>query len=70
MNATHVNAIDTLSACVVKCCIEFGEQCIPHSRTRVVPGWNDHVKHDKDQSLFWHWNWTAAGLYIPKYADY
>ena len=62
-NATHVNAIDKLSACIVKSCIECGEQCIPHSgsRTRVVPGWNDHVKHDKDQSLFWHWIWTEAG---------
>ena len=31
------------------------------SRTRVVPGWSNHVKHDKDQSLFWHWIWTEAG---------
>ena len=62
-NATHVNAIDKLSACIVKCSIECGVQCIPHSgsRSRVVPGWNDHVKHDKDQSLFWYWIWTEAG---------
>ena len=58
-----LNAIDKLSACIVKCCIECGVRCIPHSgsKTRVVPGWNGHVKHDKDQSLFWHWIWTEAG---------
>ena len=41
----------------LKCCIGCGVRCIPHSGsgTRVVPGWKDHVKHDKDQSLFWHW---------------
>ena len=76
----HVNAIDKLSACIVKCCIECGVRCILHSRsrTRVVPGWNDHVKHDKDQSLFWHWIWTEAVrpnsgyiiIYISNYADY
>ena len=67
--ASHVSAIDKLSACIVKCCIECGVLCIPHSgsRTRVVPDWNDHVKHDKDQSLFWHWIWTED---IPNYADY
>ena len=26
-----------------------------------MPGWNDHVKHDKNQSLFLHWIWTEAG---------
>ena len=62
-NATHVNDIDKLSACIVKCCFKCRVRCIPHSGsgTRVVPGWNDHVKHDKDQSLFWHWIWTEAG---------
>ena len=40
--------------------------------------WNDHVKHDKDQSLFWHWIWTEAArpnsgytcIITPNYADY
>ena len=31
MNATHVNAIDKLIACIVKYCIESGVQSIPHS---------------------------------------
>ena len=53
MLLTLINAVDKLSVCIVKSCIECREQCIPHSgsRTRVVPdcnNWNEHVKHDKD----------------------
>ncbi len=62
-NSTHTQAIEQLSTAIVKCCIDSGTECIPMTKPsdRTVTGWNDYVKHDKDQSLFWHWIWLEAG---------
>ena len=39
------------------------EQCIPQakSRAREMPGWTDHVKPERELSLFWHWIWLESG---------
>ena len=44
--------------------------CIPSSksfRQKVIPGWNEYVKHYKDDSLFHHSIWVSAGK--PQYLN-
>ena len=31
----------------------------PNSVT--MPGWNVNIKHEREQSLFWHWVWSEMG---------
>ena len=26
-----------------------------------MPGWNVNIKHEREQSLFWHWVWSEMG---------
>ena len=48
---------------IIDCCIEVGVNTLPlvKHNARKLPDWNDHVKHEREQSLFWHWVWSELG---------
>ena len=43
--------------------LKASSECIPftRSRTREVAGWTDHVKPERDRSVFWHCMWLEYG---------
>ena len=47
----------------MKSCIKASSVNIPLVGLNVqrVPGWTDHVKEERDRSLFWHCIWLEAG---------
>ena len=34
---------------------------IKNNTNTCIPGWSEHAKLEKEQSLFWHWIWLEAG---------
>lgn len=63
MSTQHRDSIDNLCKCIIDCCLTAGVECIPltKSNAKTTPGWNPQVKHEREQSLFWHWIWVEAG---------
>ena len=60
----HSNEIRKIYSDIVKACLEAGDECIPKTKKNnknIVPGWNNHVKHVKDEALYWHREWKLAG---------
>ena len=51
--------IDLLCRSIIMSGLKASSECIPitRSRTREVAGWTDHVKPERDRSVFWHWMW-------------
>ena len=50
----HKQLIDMVCSSLIDCCIKVGVNTLPlvkHS-ARNLPGWNDHVKHEREQPLF------------------
>ena len=31
------------------------------ANSRTMPGWNVNIKHEREQSMFWHWVWSEMG---------
>ena len=56
-NINHRKNIDRFYKDIIRCCIDAGVNTIPSSKShkRLVPGWNDLVKPEREHSLFWHW---------------
>ena len=59
----HLHSIDDLCATIIDCCLETGYGSIPliQNKNNSIPGWSEHAKLEKEQSLFWHWVWLEAG---------
>ncbi len=62
-SSKHKEYIDILCAQFIECCITTGFDCIPliNHKAKNIPGWTDHAKPEREQSLFWHWVWSEAG---------
>ena len=63
---THGVEISRLYGNVVSACAAAAEKCIPSTVPNVmsrkcVPGWNEHVRDEKEESLYWHRCWCDAG---------
>ena len=43
--------------------LNASSECIPITRscTREVTGWTEHVKAERNHSVFWHWMWLESG---------
>ena len=48
---------------IIDCCIGVGVNTLPlvKHNARKLLGWNEHVKHEREQSLFRHWVWSEMG---------
>ena len=59
MDYKHKHDIDLLCRSIIMSGLKASSECIPitRSRTREVAGWTDHVKPERDRSVFWHWMW-------------
>ena len=59
----HRYCIDKLCKHIIDCCLGAADQCIPlvKSSDKIIPGWNNHAKQEREQSLFWHWIWSESG---------
>ena len=62
-NVLHRRFIEVYCHSIIKSCIKASSVSIPLVRPNVqrVPGWTEHVKEERDRSLFWHWIWLEAG---------
>ena len=62
-NQCHMKEIDVLCNRILSCCLEAGKKSIPQRSCKKgeVAGWREHVKPEKDHSLFWHWLWLECG---------
>ena len=63
MDYKHKHAIDLLCRSIIMYGLKASSECIPitRSRAREVAGWTDHVKPERDRSVFWHWMWLESG---------
>jgi hypothetical protein len=57
----HGNDIDSYCNSLIDACIKATDQCIPRTRKKGLPGWNEHVKESRDESMFWHSIWVQCG---------
>ena len=59
----HKHSIDRVCLWLITCCIEAGLETIPliKPNDKTIPGWSVNVKHECEQSLFWHWIWSECG---------
>ena len=60
----HKSLIDMFCSNLIDCCLQSGYETLPQieSKNRTVPGWSVEIKHVREQSLFWHWIWSEAGI--------
>ena len=65
----HQEQITTLLSDIVQACLCAENNCIPKtgSRSKRVAGWNDLVKGDRQEALYWHHEWDK--LSRPKTGD-
>jgi hypothetical protein len=58
-----LKGINNLCHNIIKDCLQASNVSIPVTKpsAKRVAGWNDSVKSEKDQSLFWHWIWCECG---------
>ena len=48
---------------IIECCLCASTSTIPQTTPgvrKMIPGWNDLAKQEREQSLFWHWIWCEA----------
>jgi hypothetical protein len=60
----HKGELDQFLMDIINACLAAERTCIPQtgsSRKKSIPGWNDHVKGKRAESLFWHHEWINAG---------
>ena len=60
MDPNHHVAINALHDNIVHAMISAGEESIPLKRRnkhKVIPGWTEIVKEERETSLFWHRLW-------------
>ena len=62
-NVLHRRFIEVYYHSIIKSYIKASSVSIPLVRPNVqrVPGWTEHVKEERDRSLFWHLIWLEAG---------
>jgi hypothetical protein len=59
----HSSLLCDLYLNIINCCIE-ASKCIPTTKSnqsKVIPGWNDNVRHLYDEAMSWHHVWKAQG---------
>ena len=60
----HNEAIARLFATIVQACLQAEDNCIPKtgpSKSKRIPGWNDHVGGLRKEALHWHHEWIRLG---------
>jgi len=57
----HADDIDHYYSAIIASYIKAASRCIPTTNKPKIAGWNDHVRHFKDQSIVWHWIWLDNG---------
>ena len=62
-NIHHKQEINKICVLLIECCIDCSKLTIPMTKpnSRTMPGWNVNIKHEREQSLFWHWVWSEMG---------
>lgn len=62
---THCHDIQIFHDSIMDCCIRACQNSIPHTskegNSKVIAGWNEHVKPYREASLFWHNLWKDCG---------
>jgi hypothetical protein len=64
MCQSHGDSIQKFHDAIISACTLASSNCIPKtgmSKHPVVPGWNDHVEHKRQQSLLWNFIWKCNG---------
>ena len=63
LDYNHRHYIDLICWSIIMSGLKASSECIPitRSRKREVAGWTDHVKPERDRSVFWHWMWLESG---------
>ena len=48
---------------IIDCRIDCSKLTIPMTKpnSETMPGCNVNTKHEREQSLFWHWVWSEMG---------
>ena len=61
--SSHRSDIDLYCSQLLALFSSCATSCLPSkiSRFKAVPGWNDHVRHYKESSVFWNKLWVEAG---------
>jgi len=57
----HYDDIDMYYNNLVNACITATDRCIPHTRRRGRAGWNEYVRSNRSDSMFWHNIWLQCG---------
>ena len=59
----HRVQIDKWCQLLTDICIDAGEKCLPKckSKSSTQPGWSEHVKNYKSDSMRWHHIWLQCG---------
>ena len=63
-NPTHLAALDLYGLQLMECITESVNNNIPRTQSnnrKVLPGWSEHIKPLKDESIYWHTCWKNAG---------
>ena len=63
---THCDAIDSTCKDIIAACIHASNMSVQissgtgQSRKKCIPGWNEHVRPFREQSLLWHIIWSEC----------
>ena len=57
----HASDIGDYYSAIIASYIKAVSRCIPTTSKPKIAGWNDHVRHFKDQSIIWHRIWLDNG---------
>ena len=58
-----MNVINRFHDQIISACLKAGQDSIPVSKSpkKVIAGWNDIVKPERDAAIFWHRIWHDCG---------
>ena len=58
---SHVTSIQLFHDYLIESCLEASKVIPVTKKSKIIPGWNEHVEQHKQTSQFWHFIWKDCG---------